>query len=115
MRRIVLGSGLLAIVVLVCAWSIRATGTPPNAADDLLRQRLEAAQEGAKMAQSMYQTGLADFQVVSDWQRRVSNSELAMAKTKEQRVAVLQKDLERTKTLEALAHQRVAAGMATAL
>src|SRR3954468_10768089 len=115
MRRIALGSGLLGIVVLISFSSLHATGAQPSAADDLLRQRLEAAQEGATTAQNMYEKGLGDFQIVSEWQRRVSSSELAMAKTKEQRLAALQKEVDRAKAAEALAHQRGPAGLATVL
>ena len=116
MRRLAsvgLGFLILAIAVALCAF--RTNAAQPVGADELLRHRLEAAQEGAKLAQSMYQSGLTEFQVVSTWQRRVTSSELALAKSKEQRVAALQKEIERAKTAEEMVDKRVAAGLAPVL
>jgi outer membrane protein TolC len=115
MRRFISTLSLLVLSSAVAFWTIRANGGESNAADDFLRQRLEAAQDGVKMARNMYEQGMTDFQVVMTWQRRITASELAMAKTKDQRLAALQKDVEQAKELEELVQRRVSAGVAPGL
>ena len=115
MRRFMTFASLVVASAVLVVWSAHLRAAQPVGADELLRHRLEAAQEGAKLTQSMYQSGLTEFQVVSTWQRRVTSSELALAKSKEQRVAALQKEIERAKTAEEMVDKRVAAGLAPAL
>src|SRR5689334_18619069 len=115
MQRLIPVLSAVAALAVVATWTLHLCAAQPTGVDDLLRQRLEAAQEGAKLAQNMYQSGMGDFQAVSTWQRRVISSELAMARTKEQRVAAMQKEVDRAKAAEELAKQRAAAGLAPAL
>jgi outer membrane protein TolC len=115
MRKFVSALSLLVLLSAVGLWTIRALGGPANGVDDFLRRRLDAAQEGAKMAQSMYEQGMADFQAVSLWKRRVTSSELAIARTKDERVAALRNEVERAKEAEEMVRRRVSAGLAPAL
>jgi outer membrane protein TolC len=115
MRKFVSALSVFVLVSGVGLWTIEAPGGQANGADDFLRQRLEAAQEGAKLAQGMYERGMADFQMVSLWKRRVTSSELAMARTRDQRLAALQKEVERAKDAEEMVRRRVSAGLVPAL
>lgn len=116
MRNTILASAALLLAFSASALlSVRARAAAAGNADELARQRLDAAQEGAKLVQSMYEQGMADFQAVSLWKRRVTSSELAMAKTKDQRMVALQKEVERAKEAEEMVRRRVSAGLAPSL
>lgn len=112
---VILASGLILFVGHSARTLIAQPADAHADASKFQLQRLETAKEGANLAEQMYEKGVCEVGVLLTWQQRVNTTELALAKTRDERIAVLKRDVERALKAEALALTRVKAGMATPL
>jgi outer membrane protein TolC len=103
------------LVTVWTSWRVLAQPLGKPAVENVQRQRLETAREGVKLAEQAYAQGTTDVTGLLEWQHRVTATELALAKTKEQRVAALQGEVERARNAEAQVSERAKAGLATPL
>jgi hypothetical protein len=86
---------------------------PPPVPPELLRARLEAAEEGYKLSVEVLREGTGgSAEDVARWSLRVLEARRPLCKDRAEEAAAAQEHLERMKELEARAEKAVEAGLA---
>jgi len=105
----------LLLVVFCLAWgsACPAANDPVPDLKELLKARLEVAQEGMRVAENELQAGRASVKDTFVWSRRLLEAQLAVSEKKTERVAAHEAYLKRAKAVEQMAKAQFDAGRVT--
>ena len=102
---------MVALALLVVS-TAAAVAAPPDAkvSPELLRARLDAAQEAYELAEALYRQGNGEPEAVYRWSHRWLAAQQALTGTKAERAAATEAHLTRMKRLEEVAKAGVRVG-----
>jgi hypothetical protein len=106
---------LLLVVFCLASGSACPAANDPAVPDlkELLKARLEVAQEGMRVAEKELQAGRASVKDTFVWSRRLLEAQLAVSEKKAERVAAHEAYLQRAKAVEEMAKALFDAGRVT--
>ena len=88
----------------------RSEGGQPSRLDELLHQRREILAKSVELKMTQYTVGECTYEAVLTARRKLHEAELDAAKTREERIEVLENQLEAEKNSTALAQDRFRRG-----